>query len=95
MMKIEFRTSGAAFQDEYADEATNDMYTRDEILRILKVISYKIKSGFTDGTIMDVNGNSDITIPPIILFCQTYDNTKTMVCQWVFVTVYNLFTGSE
>lgn len=56
-MKIEFRTSGAAFRDEYADEETNDMYTRDEILRILKVISYKVESGFTDGAIMDINGN--------------------------------------
>lgn len=42
MMKIEFRTSGAAFQDEYADEATNDMYTRDEILRILTEQSWML-----------------------------------------------------
>ena len=26
-MKIKFSTSGAAFQDEYADEMTNDIYT--------------------------------------------------------------------
>lgn len=57
MMKIEFKTSGAAFRSEYADEETNDMYARDEVLRILKVISYKIECGFTDGTIIDINGN--------------------------------------
>jgi hypothetical protein len=56
-MKIKFSTSGAAFNDEYADEATNDMYTRDEIIRILSVIITYIRCGDDHGPIMDINGN--------------------------------------
>ena len=56
-MKIEFITSGAAFNDEYVDEATNDMYTRDEITRILSVIITYIRCGDDHGPIMDINGN--------------------------------------
>lgn len=56
-MKIKFNTSGAAFNDEYADEATNDMYTRDEITRILSVIITYIRCGDDHGPIMDINGN--------------------------------------
>lgn len=56
-MKIEFRTSGAAFRDEYADEGTNDMYTRDEILRILGLIMTQIRCGDTHKSIIDLNGN--------------------------------------
>ena len=56
-MNIKFSTSGAAFNDEYADEATNDMYTRDEIIRILSVIITYIRCGDDHGPIMDINGN--------------------------------------
>lgn len=56
-MKIQFSTSGAAFKDEYADEATNDINTRDEIIRILKRITNDIVYGADHGSIMDINGN--------------------------------------
>lgn len=56
-MKIKFSTSGEAFQDEYADEATNDMYTRSEVVRILKKITKQIDDGEDYGPIMDINGN--------------------------------------
>lgn len=56
-MKIKFSTDGAAFQDEYADEATNDIYTRNEVVRILRGIAANIEYGYDDGSIMDINGN--------------------------------------
>lgn len=56
-MKIKFNTSGAAFQDEYADEMTNDIYTRSEVVRILKKITKQIDDGEDYGPIMDINGN--------------------------------------
>lgn len=56
-MKIKFSTSGEAFQDEYADKATNDMYTRSEVVRILKKITKQIDDGEDYGPIMDINGN--------------------------------------
>ena len=56
-MKIQFSTSGAAFQDEYADKETNDLYIRDETVRILKKIIHDIEFDYTYGSIMDINGN--------------------------------------
>lgn len=56
-MKINFITSGAAFQDEYADEETNKLYIRTEVVRILKKITAEIEQGEMDGPIMDINGN--------------------------------------
>ena len=56
-MKIEFNTDSAAFKDEYADESTNDMITRDEVVRILSVIITYIRCGDDYGPIMDINGN--------------------------------------
>jgi hypothetical protein len=56
-MKIKFSTSGAAFQDEYADEETNKLYVRTEVTRILKKITAEIECGEMDGSIMDINGN--------------------------------------
>lgn len=56
-MKIKFSTSGAAFQDEYADEMTNDIYTRSEVVRILKKITKQIDDGEDYGSIIDINGN--------------------------------------
>ena len=46
-MKIEFKTSNAAF-DEYGFE---------EVKRILEDISNKVEYGHTSGVIMDINGN--------------------------------------
>ena len=56
-MKIQFSTEGAAFKDEYADEATNKFYTRDECVRILKRIVTDMEYGADHGPIMDINGN--------------------------------------
>ena len=56
-MKIQFSTEGAAFKDEYADEVTNNIYTRDEVVRILRGIAANIKYGYDHGPIMDINGN--------------------------------------
>lgn len=56
-MKIEFKTSGAAFQNEYEDEATNDYLARDEVVRILEGIAANIRYGYDHGSIMDINGN--------------------------------------
>jgi hypothetical protein len=56
-MKIQFSTNGAAFGSEYEDEATNDIYTREEVVRILKKITAQIEDGEEWGSIMDINGN--------------------------------------
>ena len=56
-MKILFSTEGAAFKDEYADETTNEFYTRDECVRILKRIVADMEYGYKHGSIMDINGN--------------------------------------
>ena len=56
-MKIQFSTSGTAFQDEYADKETNDLYTREEVVRILKKIIHDIEYDYKYGSIMDINGN--------------------------------------
>lgn len=47
-MKIEFRTSGAAFEE----------YESVEVERILEEIIKKVKRGHTEGKILDINGNS-------------------------------------
>lgn len=47
-MKIEFKTSGVAFED-YGDV---------EVERILEEIIKKVKNGRSEGKILDINGNS-------------------------------------
>ena len=47
-MKIEFKTSGQAFED-YGDT---------EVERVLEEIIKKVKGGYTEGKILDINGNS-------------------------------------
>ena len=56
-MKIKFSTSGAAFYDEYENKETNDIYTRNEVVRILREIITNIQYGYDDGPIIDINGN--------------------------------------
>lgn len=56
-MKIYFSTEGAAFTDEYEDEAINHVYKRQEVARILKKIAAYVESGTDHGPIMDINGN--------------------------------------
>ena len=58
-MKIEFRTSNAAFQSGYGgDDILDNIYKRQEIVRILKKIASHIESGSNDGIVMDINGNN-------------------------------------
>lgn len=47
-MKIEFNTSGAAFED------CGDT----EVERILEEIIRKVKNGHSEGKILDINGNT-------------------------------------
>ena len=47
MMKIEFKTSNAAF-DDYGDA---------EVRRILEKIATKVECGANEGSIIDINGN--------------------------------------
>lgn len=47
MMMIEFKTSGAAFEE----------YSVAEIKKILKSIVDRVECGCTSGVIMDINGN--------------------------------------
>lgn len=56
MLKIEIKTSGAAFCDPYTMEE-NNMDEALELKRILKEICEKLEYGETSGTIMDINGN--------------------------------------
>ena len=56
-MKIEFNTDNAAFKDENASEMTNDLWTREEVIRILQKIIRDIDYDYNHGSIMDINGN--------------------------------------
>ena len=56
-MKIEFKTEGAAFKDEYAEEEVNAAYRAEEISRILRKIINEINSGYDHGSVIDINGN--------------------------------------
>ena len=50
-MKIEFATGNAAFDEECGGSLEY------ETIRILREICEKIEIGYTDGVIMDINGN--------------------------------------
>ena len=50
MFKIEIKTGNASFGDD-AYEATY------EINRLLDEVKQKLKSGYTEGNLMDINGN--------------------------------------
>lgn len=55
MFKVEFRTSGAAFEDP--DGIDSEIYRAMEADRILKRICADLASGKDSGTIMDLCGN--------------------------------------
>lgn len=55
MFKVEFRTSGAAFEDP--DGTNSDIYRAMETERILNRICTEMASGKDSGTIMDRYGN--------------------------------------
>lgn len=48
MLKIEMETGNAAFADSKMWEAA----------RLLRIIASKIEKGYTDGPIIDINGNT-------------------------------------
>lgn len=54
MFNLEIKTSGSAF-GETSDEAAY------EINRILDVVKQKLKYGYTEGSINDINGNKVCT----------------------------------
>jgi hypothetical protein len=56
-MVIKFSTDGAAFKDESSSEMANDLWTREEVIRILKKIIRDIDFDYNHGPIMDINGN--------------------------------------
>lgn len=56
MLKIEIKTGGAAYRDEYSEEDRLDPYNT-ELIRNLKDIIYKLERGHDVGSIMDINGN--------------------------------------
>ena len=56
MLKIEFKTDGAAFCDPYTEEH-NEYWEAVEIDRILANIALKIEEGQMFGKILDINGN--------------------------------------
>lgn len=56
MIKIEFKTDGAAFNDPYTGEP-NGMCEREECIRILKGVIEKLENGYSEGACMDINGN--------------------------------------
>lgn len=47
MFELKFSTSGSAFEE----------ISEQEIARILETTAEKIKNGYTDGPVMDINGN--------------------------------------
>ena len=55
MVKIEFETGNAAFQDY--DDSYSTIYRTQEILRILDKISTEIEMGYDSNSILDINGN--------------------------------------
>lgn len=56
MLKIEFKTGNAAFNDPYTGEP-DDIYLRHESVRILEEVVTKIGNGYTEGSCIDLNGN--------------------------------------
>ena len=55
-MKIEFSTDSAAFKDPYTGEDDVDFRVL-ECKRILKQITFMVHCHYTEGSILDINGN--------------------------------------
>lgn len=51
MFRVEIKTGNAAYRDE------NENLDYYEVVRNLKEICKKLENGYTDGYIMDINGN--------------------------------------
>lgn len=60
MFKLEIKTGNAAFRDESRTDRHGD-YVLDpyatEVRRILLDVIRKLEAGYTDGSVIDVNGN--------------------------------------
>ena len=56
MLKIEIKTSGAAFCDPYTGEES-EYWESVELKRILENVCLRIEEGETSGSCMDINGN--------------------------------------
>ena len=54
MFKLEIETGGAAFRDEDGESLDPNAT---EVLRILWDVICKLEAGYTDGSVIDVNGN--------------------------------------
>jgi hypothetical protein len=49
MFSLKFKTANAAFDNDFKEE---------EIARILLKIAEQVKNGYTDNSILDINGNN-------------------------------------
>lgn len=56
-MKVEFSTDNAAFICEDASDMANDLWKREQVIRILQKIIRDIDYDYDHGPIMDTNGN--------------------------------------
>lgn len=60
MFKCSIKTGGSAFRSEYETDKNGD-YILDsqatEVRRLLRQIQLKLSDGYTDGVLIDVNGN--------------------------------------
>lgn len=64
MLKIEIKTGGAAYRDDYeVDENGNNVLdpSAAELERNLLEIIKKIRYGYTEGNVIDINGNKSGT----------------------------------
>lgn len=62
MLKIEIKTGGAAFGNDFNEnEGFDDYYGGREIRRILKRVSDDIQNGYREGSVNDINGNKVCT----------------------------------
>ena len=59
MLKIEIKTGGAAFRNEYDD--FDAYFGGEEINRILKKVVDDIQNGYERGSVNDINGNKVCT----------------------------------
>lgn len=60
MFKLEIKTGGAAFRDENQEDRHGDAVldpNATEVRRILRDVICKLEAGYTDGSVIDVNGN--------------------------------------
>ena len=61
MFKLAIKTGGAAFRDESRTDRKGEAILDEsgrEVRRILAEVSWKLKSGYDSGNIMDANGNN-------------------------------------